>query len=383
MSTTYVVAAARGRTFFIPVSAMHAFIHQSASTMDFQSFQHYFDKDLVEKVGRFQLGQRLWNKLTEEERLKETHKILVDPSVHSEALADSNFESFGNVLKEQLGGDAAQLQLMEGQIKASIRDLEDSYSAANTHNVEQKVLISNLIESAYVKTEAHLGLQQAKAVVPDLVSSFWACYDKLEDKAFAEFEKGGPFTVSILAAAMDELIACHQLCRRIALEPLGRAIILRMKDLFRRQLEVLVINLSGTVFLQSYQSSVAWNLTAIQKYQIWGSIALMSSISKHFCLSFGREKIMIIDIQCAKWQSEWLEAASSSPHAPGFVSRLDQSVVLPHSPAYSNHNGHIAFRYCEYMESLDAAMAGQIKLETAGAVGNRGNACEPGETKNP
>jgi hypothetical protein len=64
-----------------------------ASLMSLEQFQA-FDKEMIEKLGRDQIGRRRWNKLSEEEKIQETYEILSDPSEHEEGLKDSNFDKF-------------------------------------------------------------------------------------------------------------------------------------------------------------------------------------------------------------------------------------------------------------------------------------------------
>jgi len=47
----------------IPISAVNAFIHQSALLMSREAFAN-FDKDLLHKLGREQIGRRRWNRLS-------------------------------------------------------------------------------------------------------------------------------------------------------------------------------------------------------------------------------------------------------------------------------------------------------------------------------
>jgi hypothetical protein len=76
---------------------------------------------MIEKLGRDQIGRRRWNKLSEEEKIQETYEILSDPSEHEEGLKDSNFDKFLAVLAHFVGGEHRQRELIENQIKTSMR----------------------------------------------------------------------------------------------------------------------------------------------------------------------------------------------------------------------------------------------------------------------
>jgi GTPase SAR1 family protein len=60
---------------FIPISAIHAYINQCASLMSRKSFEE-FDPDLLEKIGREQIGRRNWNKLSKEQKLDSVHELI-------------------------------------------------------------------------------------------------------------------------------------------------------------------------------------------------------------------------------------------------------------------------------------------------------------------
>jgi GTPase SAR1 family protein len=59
---------------FIPISAIHAYTLQCASLMSCDGFSE-FDKDLLEKLGREQVGQCRWNKMSEQEKLNEAFTL--------------------------------------------------------------------------------------------------------------------------------------------------------------------------------------------------------------------------------------------------------------------------------------------------------------------
>jgi len=98
---------------FIPVSAIHAFIHQSASLMSRESFND-FDKDLLEKLGREQIGRRRWNRLSEKEKYDQAFKVIKEG--YEDGLEDSNFDKLLTVLDHFLGGEEVQQKVIELQI---------------------------------------------------------------------------------------------------------------------------------------------------------------------------------------------------------------------------------------------------------------------------
>lgn len=98
---------------FIPVSAIYAFIHQSASLMSRESFDN-FDKDLLERLGREQIGRRRWNRLSEKQKYDEAFKVIKEG--YKDGLEDSNFDKLLTVLNHFLGGEEVQQKVIELQI---------------------------------------------------------------------------------------------------------------------------------------------------------------------------------------------------------------------------------------------------------------------------
>jgi hypothetical protein len=58
---------------FIPISAVHMRLSVRASLMSLEQFQA-FDKEMIEKLGRDQIGRRRWNKLSEERRSRDVQR---------------------------------------------------------------------------------------------------------------------------------------------------------------------------------------------------------------------------------------------------------------------------------------------------------------------
>eukprot|EP00797_Seminavis_robusta_P011056 Sro1826_g300100.1 n/a (438) ;mRNA; r:2317-3630 len=337
---------------------MYAFIHQSASSMSLDQFKSFFDKDLIEKVGRFQLGQRRWNKLTEDERILETYDILSDSLIHTESLKNSNFDKFLTLLNQTIGGETAQRKLIEGQIRRSLQTLKDGkYNAQTMIRIMggSEVMLSDCIESAAAKTHALLGGDAVKRIVPDLIDSFCESYQSLEDAAFANLEQDGPSSINVLALPMVELISCHTIGSKLDLGDLGQCAEARMKVLFRRQLVFLLCQSSQKIptFGAALNRNQRWDLWVVDWHQIWGSILLVASISKHFNLAFGREKVSILDIQYAMAQSKWLQWVDAYKYAPNGA--FAKANVCP--SCGSGCNARANMRYCSgcrnaYFEGL-------------------------------
>jgi len=103
---------------FIPISAINAYIQQSASQMGIEKFRT-FEKDLIDKLGREQIGRLRWNKLSGEEKVKEVFRIVTDPEACKEVLSESNFGAFLDALEYFLAGEKKQLTLLYHQVNSS------------------------------------------------------------------------------------------------------------------------------------------------------------------------------------------------------------------------------------------------------------------------
>ena len=102
---------------FIPVSAIHAYIHQSASLLSREKFES-FDPDLIEMLGREQIGRRRWSRLSEKQKFDEAYKVVTED--HQDGIEDSNFDKLLTSLRYFVGGDKTQHGLIEKQIATAI-----------------------------------------------------------------------------------------------------------------------------------------------------------------------------------------------------------------------------------------------------------------------
>jgi signal recognition particle receptor subunit beta len=74
---------------FIPISAMNAYIYRKAAHLTPETF-HRFDKDLMDKIGRDEVG-RQWKSFSTEKKVKTIHNAISDIKAYEERLADTNF----------------------------------------------------------------------------------------------------------------------------------------------------------------------------------------------------------------------------------------------------------------------------------------------------
>jgi GTPase SAR1 family protein len=100
---------------FISMSAVHAYIYRAASTMDQDRFQQ-FDVDLIDKIGREEIGRTKWKGLSEEEHYQTVFKIVTDADMCTAGLQTSNYDKFIQVLTFAVGGMEKQTELIKKQI---------------------------------------------------------------------------------------------------------------------------------------------------------------------------------------------------------------------------------------------------------------------------
>jgi len=101
----------------IPMSAIHAFIYRTASTLSFDVFQQKMDKTLIDKLGRDSFGRR-WKKFEDHEKAEKAYEMIRDPEECKDGIEASNFNAFMTVLSFFVGGAKTQQWLIEQQIMA-------------------------------------------------------------------------------------------------------------------------------------------------------------------------------------------------------------------------------------------------------------------------
>ena len=264
---------------FIPVSAIHAFIHQSASLMSRESFNS-FDKDLLEKLGREQIGRRRWNRLSEEQKYDEAYKVIKEG--HQDGLEDSNFDKLLSVLQFFLGGDDAQRKVIELQVWTAIRSLSKRPLPPGG--------LTALIKAIYEKRKSlqasSKGTLQIIASM-DLVKSFWTEYNSLEDEFFGQFVSNFPNGVNLLSVLMRTLVDYHKLACLPDWKELSARVVEKMDKLIQRYYKTL-IDLQQKDWEKSTTVEI---LTPHDWPGVWGSLLLLS-FSKTFNEFFGQEKIV-------------------------------------------------------------------------------------------
>jgi GTPase SAR1 family protein len=276
---------------FIPISAIHAYTLQSASLMNRDAFID-FDKDLLEKLGREQVGRRRWNKMSEQEKLDEAFEIIKE--YHVQGIKDCNFDKFLSSISYFIGGEAKQLAILDNQIKTFLSSISERPPTAGK--------ISDAVKQAYEKSKGLAALSKDKVSIlsgaRDPAKIFWTAFSKLEDKAFDDFKNAWPTGFDKLAGPMEEL---ESYCRIVVLKDWNddvSTVLGNMKKYLRRIFAFLIERQALDRTKNKWDSIEDFYLAKDTKGMtpqdwslIWGSYCIMGH-NRHFCEDFGKEKIL-------------------------------------------------------------------------------------------
>jgi GTP-binding protein EngB required for normal cell division len=274
---------------FIPVSAIQAYIYQTASRMDLERFKT-LDKLLIDEFGRNMLGKVSWRKLSDDDKVQKVYDIARDPIYFEEGIKECNFDKFLTVLNYVLRGEELQKEIVQEQINVALDGLRSSVDHTD---------ITCYLRTAYEKLRL---LDNATITENDLTSTFWACYDKLEESVFSQLTiSRSTQNICLLAMPMDELIMYHQLSHDAGWSDEKVKAVKTMKELVRRLIGYLleherkdIVSCKGNPWFQKLEtfSLYDWGL-------IRSSFLLMSN-DPFFIEAFGREKALIETV-ARKW----------------------------------------------------------------------------------
>jgi hypothetical protein len=175
------------------------------------------DKTTIDKIGHEEVGRK-WRSMSDEEKFSTIQVAVSDPLGYQERLSATNFDSFLLVLSYFVGGDKVQTMLLKKQLHVQLKIL--------TFNE----CISDQIHSIH-KTALGIG-----APVDNLRAQFWRVYFACENASIGEFETN--VDVLALDKPMFELLSYHRLVKKLGWDGEEEIILGRMKELVRRQLQV-------------------------------------------------------------------------------------------------------------------------------------------------
>mmetsp|Transcript_1211 Transcript_1211/g.2378 ORF Transcript_1211/g.2378 Transcript_1211/m.2378 type:complete len:903 (+) Transcript_1211:97-2805(+) len=267
---------------FIPVSAIHAFIHQSASLMTRERFDN-FDSELLEKLGREQIGRRRWNRLSEQEKRDEAFKVVKEG--YQDGMVDSNFDKLLATLGYFFGGDKTQFQMIELQIRTGL----DLLSKRPFPHGGITFLVRGLYQKrkllhASRATSSALNIHGPNL---DLVQKFWTTFQAFRNETLDSLKADFPESIHRLADLMDELVRYHDLTNLIDWNDTSSHVTNKMK-------ETVKLYIAFLLKMRRHELSIDTEskLTSQDWLAIWSSFLLLS-YSKVFCQTLGQEKMII------------------------------------------------------------------------------------------
>jgi GTPase SAR1 family protein len=176
---------------FLPISARNGYVYRLAPVVDESRFME-LEKDLVEALGREQIGVCRWNRLTKAEKYKKAYEAISDPEVYKEELRTSNFDGFLQILSHCIGGKTTQDTLLGRQVELSLKSLKGKPGVTET------------IDTLYDMMQV-FGSKRPET----LKTSFWKVYQELEEATLKVFP--GPGSAPELSAPIRELVLYHRL----------------------------------------------------------------------------------------------------------------------------------------------------------------------------
>jgi len=284
---------------FLPISAINAYIQQSASQMGIEKFQT-FEKDLIEKLGREQIGRLRWNKLNDKEKVEEVFKIVTDPEACKEVLSESNFSAFLETLDHFLGGESKQLALLHHQVNSAAKILANmplvdgqlSTQLCSMHKQWMK-----LYDSQPNPTQNRNSYSR-DFVVGTASDLFWSRFSKWESLAFESFssslENDRPQCAD-LARPMKELIAYCIFIRDtgVSCEETEKALA-RMKQLVCRYLDEILDRYADTQ-MGFHDEIIAGDPKTLNPYD-WSLLfrsVLLQARDELFCDEFASQIVLL------------------------------------------------------------------------------------------
>eukprot|EP00957_Ditylum_brightwellii_P211673 15366459-Ditylum_brightwellii.AAC.1 len=345
---------------FIPISAENGFLYRAASHMKPSNFDK-LDMAYIDKIGHEEIGKFKWKKLTREQKYDAIYKVVSDPDQYKERLEASNFDTFLSTLDHFIGGDMSQKYLIGKQLDVATKKLTQTASIADS------------LLGIFEKYKAI-----DKPTAP-LKNTFWSLHTKCYEDACKSFSNL-PTYISKLHRPMKEVLDYSQgLHKKLygtcssssasGKEKDSKRIIQVMKELIKMQCDVILEKkLLWTDLAQNNRCRVkvlTWrNMSPRDWAAVINSILLMAH-SKHFCENFGKEIIDLQWVLLTVGSFCFIKACSECKHSNCTCSTKSRvaktqtcdiyhdmvQIQVPENLEDPNHWGHLAWAYCQFMES--------------------------------
>jgi GTPase Era involved in 16S rRNA processing len=267
---------------FLWVSAKNAFPYRYASTLSKPEL--VLENDLLDRIGKEEVGRIRWNKLSPDERLETVYQVVSDEASCTERLASTNFPQFLSWLHDTIGSEQAQTELIQHQQEWNMRSLTSDSKIA--HKIRQM----------------HR-LRAAKGESSDsLKATFWAFYRVSEEVAFGELDSN--MNVSALARPISQLLDYADLLKETEWEP-PLVVETALHALVKRQLQLIMGRHRSYSFSYWYRTmntnawqtqlaeDMTWELLSPPDWANIHSSILLVGGNRHFCERLGHEKIVM------------------------------------------------------------------------------------------
>jgi GTPase Era involved in 16S rRNA processing len=299
----------------ISISAVQAYIFQTASQMEFEKFQA-FDKNLIEEFGRELVGRVQWWKLSDSAKVRQVYDILRDPTYCQRGLKECNFDKLLFVLNFFLGGEHLQGSIVEEQINVAINALR------TTRN--DRTDITLYARSAYEKLRL-LNSKTKTTTEGELKTTFWNAYKALEGSRFDQLKVSAQEqNVHVLKDPMDQLILYYSLSSDAEWRDEMVNAINAMKALVRRLIGWVLASEKNDVRQPWIIPNENSNQPSLFDWGLIKGSILLLSYNRYFVESFGREKVMT-ETLCSTQTMPTIDMMSNCRHCARSLQQRSKS----------------------------------------------------------
>ena len=117
---------------FLATSANHAFFYRTASLLTFSQFKVKFGMDIINSIGKLEVGRHQWKKLNPEKKYTAVFEAVCEDSDYKERLEATNFDKFLKALSLCVGGEESQLKVLHAQVDFAIRSMDQIQVSVQT-----------------------------------------------------------------------------------------------------------------------------------------------------------------------------------------------------------------------------------------------------------
>jgi GTPase SAR1 family protein len=108
---------------FIPMSSDFAFVYRTASNLTYEKFLG-LDMVLIDKICMDEVGRSKWREMSHECKLETAYKAVTSKTTLQKNMDATNFQTFFLALNQCVGGNEAQLKVIQKQLSVSLKRLQ-------------------------------------------------------------------------------------------------------------------------------------------------------------------------------------------------------------------------------------------------------------------